>query len=60
MTPVSDPARSEPHPSADSPGRTGSIREDVARYSEERGAFRPFARGDGGMQRPPMSSSYRN
>ena len=60
ITPVSDPARPEPHPPADSRLRTGSIREDVARYSQERGAFRPLPRADSGMQRPPMPSPFRN
>lgn len=60
ITPVSAQTREVPHPPADSPVRTGSIREDVARYNEERGAFRPFPRGGGDVPRPPMPSPYRN
>lgn len=60
ITPVSAETRQVPHPPADSPVRTGSIREDVARYNEERGAFRPFPRNGGEVPRPPMSSPYRN
>lgn len=57
---VSAEARPMPHPPADSPVRAGSIREDVARYNEERATFRPFARGNGDGPRPPMPSPYRN
>jgi hypothetical protein len=60
ITQVSDPARAEPHLPADSPVRTGSIREDVARYSQERGALRPLPRGESAMQRPPGPSPFRN
>lgn len=60
ITPVSAQAREVPHPPADSPVRTGSIREDVARYNEERGAFRPFPRNAGEVPHPPMPSPYRN
>lgn len=60
IQPVSAEARQVPHPPADSPVRTGSIREDVARYNEERGALRPFTRGGGDVPRPPMPSPYRN
>jgi hypothetical protein len=61
ITPVSAESRQVPHPPADSPVRAGSIREDVARYNEERGgAFRPFPRNGGEVPRPPMPSPYRN
>lgn len=60
ITPVSAETRPVPHPPADSPVRAGSIREDVARYNEERGSFRPFPRGSGEVPRPPMPSPYRN
>jgi len=60
ITPVSAETRPVPHPPADSPVRAGSIREDVARYNEERGSFRPFPRGGGEVPRPPMPSPYRN
>lgn len=60
ITPVSTEARQVPHPPADSPVRAGSIREDVARYNEERAAFRPYTRGGGDSGRPPMPSPYRN
>jgi hypothetical protein len=60
ITPVSAQAHEVPHPPADSPVRTGSIREDVARYNEERGAFRPFPRNTGDVPHPPMPSPYRN
>ncbi|WP_321813732.1 MULTISPECIES: hypothetical protein [unclassified Paraburkholderia] len=60
IQPVSAETRQVPHPPADSPVRAGSIREDVARYNEERGTFRPFQRGGGDGPRPPMPSPYRN
>jgi hypothetical protein len=60
IQPVSAETRQVPHPPADSPVRAGSIREDVARYNEERGAFRPFQRGGGDVPRPPMPSPYQN
>ncbi|HTH62420.1 MAG TPA: hypothetical protein VL689_20000 [Paraburkholderia sp.] len=60
ITPVSAETRPMPRPPADSQMRAGSIREDVARYNEERAAFRPYARGNGDTQRPPMPSPYRN
>jgi hypothetical protein len=60
ITPVSAQAREVPHPPADSPVRTGSIREDVARYNEERGTFRPLPRNAGEVPHPPMSSPWRN
>ncbi|HKT96915.1 MAG TPA: hypothetical protein VJS30_10300 [Paraburkholderia sp.] len=60
IQPVSAEARQVPHPPADSPVRAGSIREDVARYNEERGTFRPFQRNGGDVPRPPMPAPYRN
>lgn len=63
ITPVSEQMHSVPHPPADSPVRAGSIREDVARYNEERGAFRPPPPRGGDVPRPPMPpmpSPYRN
>jgi hypothetical protein len=60
ITPVSAQTREVPHPPADSPVRTGSIREDVARYNEERGSYRPYPRNGGDVPRPPMPSPYRN
>lgn len=60
ITQVSAETRQVPHPPADSPVRAGSIREDVARYNEERAAFRPLQRGGGDVPRPPMPSPYRN
>jgi hypothetical protein len=59
ITPVSAESRSVPRPPANAPMRTGSIRADVARYNEERGAARM-------MQRQPddprqqEGSPYRN
>ncbi|MGF6965975.1 hypothetical protein OKW43_003003 [Paraburkholderia sp. WC7.3g] len=59
ITRVSAESRPVPHPPANMPMRNGSIRADVARYNEERGAARP-------MQRPtddprqPEGSPYRN
>jgi hypothetical protein len=61
ITPVSAESRQVPHPPPDSPVRAGSIREDVARYNEERGGtYRPFPRNSGEVPRPPMPSPYRN
>ena len=60
VTPISSEARPVPRRSADSSIRAGSIREDVARYNEERAAFRPFARGSADAPPPPMPSPYRN
>ena len=61
ITPVSAESRPVPHPPADSQVRAGSIREDVARYNEERGGtLRPFPRNGGEVPRPPMPSPYRN
>jgi len=60
VTAVSADARPAPRPPADPQVRAGSIREDVARYNEERATFRPFARGSAGSTHPPMPSPYRN
>lgn len=60
IQPVSAEARQVPRPPADSPVRAGSIREDVARYNEERSTFRPFQRSGGEVPRPPMPAPYRN
>lgn len=61
ITPVSAETRSVPRPPEDeSMVRAGSIRADVARYNEERGATRPVARPPGYMSRPPEPSPYRN
>lgn len=61
ITPVSAETRSVPHPPEDeSLVRAGSIRADVARYNEERGASRPPPRPPEYMSRPPGPSPYRN
>jgi hypothetical protein len=62
ITTVSAETRSVPRPPEDeSMVRAGSIRADVARYNEERGATRPVPRPpDDYMQRPPPPSPYRN
>jgi hypothetical protein len=60
ITRISAEARQEPRQQADAAMRAGSIREDVARYNEERATFRPFSRGSGDVPRPPMPSPYRN
>jgi hypothetical protein len=44
MTPVSAESRAVPRPPPSAPLRTGSIRADVARYNEERGAARAMQR----------------
>lgn len=62
ITPVSTEARSVPRPPEDeSMVRAGSIRADVARYNEERGAPRPVPRPPSPyMERSPGPSPYRN
>jgi hypothetical protein len=57
ITPVSAESRPVPHPPPNM--RNGSIRADVARYNEERGAARPMQR-PADDSRPPESSPYRN
>ena len=59
LTPVSAESRQVPRPPSNMPMRTGSIRADVARYNEERGAGRPLPR-PADDSRPPESSPYRN
>ncbi|MFL9864067.1 hypothetical protein PQR67_07805 [Paraburkholderia fungorum] len=58
MTPVSAESRGVPRPPPNAPIRTGSIRADVARYNEERGASRAMQRqGDDPRQ---QEGPYRN
>jgi hypothetical protein len=59
LTPVSAESRQVPRAPSNMPMRTGSIRADVARYNEERGAARPLQRPTDDS-RPPESSPYRN
>jgi hypothetical protein len=59
ITPVSAESRPVPHPPSNMPMRSGSIRADVARYNEERGAARPMQRPTDDP-RPPEGSPYRN
>ncbi|EEA01389.1 hypothetical protein BH160DRAFT_3351 [Burkholderia sp. H160] len=60
ITPVSADSRPVPHPPPNMPPmRNGSIRADVARYNEERGAARPMQR-PADDPRPPEGSPYRN
>ncbi|WP_313955576.1 hypothetical protein [Paraburkholderia sp. BCC1886] len=59
ITPVSTESRSVPRPPPNAPVRTGSIRADVARYNEERGAPRMMQR-QAGDSRPAEDFPYRN
>jgi hypothetical protein len=59
ITPVSAESRSVPRPPANAPMRSGSIRADVARYNEERGASRVMQR-QSDDPRQPEGSPYRN
>ncbi|MCC8401844.1 hypothetical protein LJ655_08055 [Paraburkholderia sp. MMS20-SJTN17] len=59
VRPVSTESRPVPHPPPNMPVRSGSIRADVARYNEERGAGRPMQR-PADDPRPPEGSPYRN
>ncbi|MPW05914.1 hypothetical protein GCT19_09695 [Paraburkholderia sp. CNPSo 3155] len=59
ITPVSAESRPVPHPPSNMPMRNGSIRADVARYNEERGAPRPMQR-PADDPRQPGGSPYRN
>ena len=59
ITTVSAESRPVPQPPPNMPMRSGSIRADVARYNEERGAARPMQR-PADDSRPPESSPYRN
>lgn len=61
ITPVSTEGRPVPRPPANAPVvRTGSIRADVARYNEERGAVRSIPHPPDDVPRPPTPSPYRN
>ncbi|NIF76790.1 hypothetical protein F3J20_05155 [Paraburkholderia sp. Cy-641] len=59
ITPVSADARPVPRPPPSVPMRNGSIRADVARYNEERGAARAMQRPSDDP-RQPEGSPYRN
>ena len=58
-TRVSAESRAVPRPPPNAPVRTGSIRADVARYNEERGASRAMQR-PGDDPRQQEGSPYRN
>ncbi|WP_287188992.1 hypothetical protein [Paraburkholderia sp.] len=61
ITPVSAEGRPVPRPPVNAPVvRTGSIRADVARYNEERGAVRSIPHPPDDVARPPPPSPYRN
>lgn len=60
ITPVSTEGRPVPRPPANAPVVRGSIRADVARYNEERGAARPIPRPPDESARPQAPSPYRN
>ncbi|MGF6570287.1 hypothetical protein ABH945_002398 [Paraburkholderia sp. GAS333] len=59
LTQVSAESRSVPRPPPNAPMRSGSIRADVARYNEERGASRVMQR-QSDDPRQPEGSPYRN
>jgi hypothetical protein len=60
ITPVSTESRGAPRPPSNSQAmHTGSIRDDVARYNEER-VSRQIAHPPGEGSRPPGPSPYRN
>jgi len=59
ITPVSAESRPVPRPPSNMPLRNGSIRADVARYNEERGAGRSLQR-PADDPRQPEGSPYRN
>ncbi|WP_038457068.1 hypothetical protein [Paraburkholderia xenovorans] len=59
ITPVSAESRAVPRPPVNAPVRAGSIRADVARYNEERGATRAMQR-QADDPRQPEGSPYRN
>jgi hypothetical protein len=59
ITPISDESRSVPRPPPNMPMRSGSIRADVTRYNEERGAARNLQRQNDDP-RQPEGSPYRN
>ena len=61
ITPISTETRSAPRPPANPQSiHTGSIRDDVARYNEERGAARMIPHPPSDTPRPPGNSGYRN
>lgn len=61
ITPVSTDSRTAPRPPANAQSaHVGSIREDVTRYNEERGASRPIPHPPGDTSRIPSPSPYRN
>jgi hypothetical protein len=61
ITPVSTDSHTAPRPPANAQSaHVGSIRDDVARYNEERGASRPIPRQSGDSSRIPGPSPYRN
>jgi hypothetical protein len=61
ITPVSTEGRPGARPPVNAPVvRTGSIRADVARYNEERGAVRSIPHPPDDVPRPPAPSPYRN
>ncbi|MBP0588747.1 hypothetical protein J8I87_03245 [Paraburkholderia sp. LEh10] len=61
ITPVSTESRNTPRPPSNTqPAHIGSIRDDVTRYNEERGASRQIPRPPGDSSRIPSPSPYRN
>ncbi|MBN3760068.1 hypothetical protein [Burkholderia sp. Ac-20365] len=61
ITPVSTESRNAPRPPANAQAaHVGSIRDDVTRYNEERGASRQIPRPPGDSSRIPSPSPYRN
>ena len=61
ITPVSTDSRNAPRPPVNAQSaHVGSIRDDVTRYNEERGASRQIPRPPGDSSRMPSASPYRN
>ncbi|WP_109482845.1 hypothetical protein [Paraburkholderia sp. C35] len=61
ITPVSTDSRNTPRPpSSAQSAHVGSIRDDVTRYNEERGASRQIPHPPGDSSRLPSASPYRN
>ncbi|AUT67079.1 MULTISPECIES: hypothetical protein [Paraburkholderia] len=61
ITPISTDSHNAPRPPATAQSaHVGSIRDDVTRYNEERGASRPIPRPPGDPSRIPSPSPYRN
>ncbi|MBN3755831.1 hypothetical protein G3N95_23000 [Paraburkholderia sp. Tr-20389] len=61
ITPVSTDSHNAPRPPSNAQSaHVGSIRDDVTRYNEERGASRQIPRPPGDSSRVPSSSPYRN